>query len=368
MSEYRTTNISRRRAVGLIAAGVAAPFLMPSASAQSALPEQTSVPDILKGSGELRVATWGGTTQVAEEKAYFEPFEKLTGIKVRVFPMSNAKIKPMVDTGNVEWDMIHSGRYTMMKLMKSGDYFEKIDYSLIDDGVPKEHRFEYGVEMQIWAQVMAYRTDAFKGAPPASWADFWNTGKFPGDRAMYGIADVAPEMEFALMAAGVPADKLYPLDVDKALASYDKIKKSVVKWWQTGAQPTQLLSDREVVMSTVWNARMTTLQEQGVPAAICWNQGLSNADAWGIPKGAKNKANAMKFAAFATLPIPQARFALSTPYGVTNEGANKYIPPERLAMLPSGPENKKQMVFRNVDWWIENGNMAQAKFNKWLLG
>ncbi|NOJ44640.1 hypothetical protein [Bradyrhizobium australiense] len=76
--------------------------------------------------------------------------------------MSNAKIKPMIDTGNVGWDVIHSGRFRMMKLMKSVDYFERIDYSLIDDGVPKEHRFEYGVEMQIWAQVMAYRTDAFK--------------------------------------------------------------------------------------------------------------------------------------------------------------------------------------------------------------
>jgi len=33
------------------------------------------------------------------------------------------------------------------------------------------------------------------------------------------------------MAAGVPAAKLYPLDIDKAFASYDEIKKAVVKWW-----------------------------------------------------------------------------------------------------------------------------------------
>lgn len=221
----------------------------------------------------------GGTAQEAEQKAYYEPFEKATGIKVRVFPASSAKIKPMVDTGNVEWDVIHTGRTTVARLMKTGDYFERIDYSLIDDGVPKEHRLEYGVEMQIWAQVMAYRTDAFKGAAPASWADFWNTDKIPGDRAVFGIGDVSPEMEFALMAAGVPADKIDPIDVDKALVSYDKIKKNVVNWWQTGAQPTQMLSDREVVMTTVWNARMLTLQEQGVPAAIYWNQGMLNADA-----------------------------------------------------------------------------------------
>ena len=59
-----------------------------------------------------------------------------------------------------------------------------------------------------------------------------------------------PEMEFALMAAGVPPDKVYPIDIDKALASYDKIKKDVVKWWDTGAVPIQLLTDREVAMTT----------------------------------------------------------------------------------------------------------------------
>lgn len=76
----------------------------------------------------------------------------------------------------------------------------------------------------------------------------------------------------------------------------------------------------------------------------------------------------MKFVAFATMPIPQARFALSIPYGITNEGANKYIPPERLAVLPSAPENKKQMITRNVDWWIDNGDKTQAQSNNWLLG
>ena len=38
--------------------------------------------------------------------------------------------------------------------------------------------------MLVWAQVLAYRTDAFKGAVPSGWADFWDTKKFPGDRAL----------------------------------------------------------------------------------------------------------------------------------------------------------------------------------------
>ena len=360
--------VGRRTALGLAGAALSAPFIRP-ASAQAAWPEQTSVPDALKGSGEVRIATYGGTMQEAQQKAYFEPFEKLTGIKVRPFPGANpTKVKAMVDTGNVEWDMAQLSRGSIMNLQKTGDYFEKIDYALIDSGVGPEYRFEYGLEMLVWAQVLAYRTDAFKGAVPVGWADFWDTKKFAGDRAMFGTSGGGwPEMEFALMAAGVPADKLYPLDVDKALASYGKIKKDVVKWWDAGAVPVQLLTDREVTMTTVWNGRMEALQKAGVPAAISWNQGLLKRDAWGIPKGAKNKVNAMKFAAFSTMAIPQARIALAIPYGSVNSKSDEYIPAARQEVLPSSPAIKKQLVNYNYDWWIENRDTVIPKFNKWLL-
>lgn len=370
MGKYPIHTVSRRAALGLAGTALAAPFVIRLAGAQAALPTQTTIPDILKGSGEVRVAGYGGTMQEAQRKAIYEPFERASGIKVRDFAGADwSKVKAMVETGNVEWDLVHLARTSIMNLMKTGDYFEKIDYSLVDDGVSKPYRFEYGLEMLVWAQVMAYRTDAFNGAAPGSWADFWDTEKFPDDRAMYGIGGGSfPEMEFALMAAGVPPEHVYPIDVDKALASYDKIKKSVVKWWETGAQPIQMLTDREVVMTTVWNGRMAALQEQGVPATICWNQGLLRRDAWSIPKGAKNKVNAMKLAAYSTMAIPQARQALMIPYGTVNQDSDKYIPPERLAILPSALEIKKQLVPYNYDWWIANREMAAAKFNKWLLG
>ena len=282
----------RRTALGLVGAGLAAPFIRPSFG-QAAWPEQTTVPDSLKGSGEVRIATFGGTMQETQVKAYFEPFEKITGIKVRAFPGSDpTKVKVMVETGNVEWDMAQLSRGSIMNLMKTGDYFEKIDYDLIDSGVGPEYRFEYGLEMLVWAQVLGYRT---------------------------------------------------------------------------GAVPVQLLTDREVTMTSVWNGRMAALQAAGVPAAINWNQGLLKRDAWGIPKGAKNKVNAMKFAAYSTMAIPQARIALGIPYGSVNAKSNEYIPAERLKVLPSAPDIKAQLVNYNYDWWIANREAVIPKFNKWLL-
>src|SRR5471032_3161075 len=369
MSKQSFTRFGRRSALGLVGAGLAAPFIRPSL-AQQAWPEQGIIPDILKGSGEVRIATFGGTMQEAQQRAYFEPFEKATGIKVKAFAGSDpTKIKAMVETKNIEWDMAQLSRGSIMNLMKTGDYFEKIDYSLVDDGVDKAYRFEYGLEMLVWAQVLAYRTDTTKGAVPVGWADSWDTKKFPGDRAMVGTGNGGwPELEFALMASGVAPDKLYPLDIDRAFASYDKIKKDVIKWWDTGAMPVQLLTDREVVMTSVWNGRMAALQASGVPAQISWSQGLLKRDAWGIPKGAKNATNAQKFVAYSTMAIPQARVSLGIPYGSVNNGSNEFIPEERLKVLPSAPAIKSQLVNYNYDWWIENRQTVITRFNKWLLG
>jgi putative spermidine/putrescine transport system substrate-binding protein len=131
--------------------------------------------------------------------------------------------------------------------------------------------------------------------------------------------------------------------------------------------PIQLLTDREVALTTVWNGRMAALQAAGVPAAISWRQGLLKRDAWGIPKGAKNKANAMKFAAYSTMAIPQARVALGIPYGTVNAKSDEFIPADRMEVLPSAPAIKAQLVRYDYDWWIENADAVIARFNKWLL-
>jgi putative spermidine/putrescine transport system substrate-binding protein len=363
--------IRRRTALGLAAAGLAAPFIRPSSlRAEPTMPEVTSIPDSLKGTGEVRIATFGGTMQEAQHRAYFEPFEKLSGIKVVAFPGSDmTKIKAMVDTGNVDWDMAQTGRSSVLNLQKRGDYFEKIDYSLIDPDVDPAYRFDYGLEMLVWAQVMAYRTDAFKGEVPVGWGDFWNTKKFPGDRALLGAGSGnSPELEFALMAAGVPPDKVYPIDMDKAFASYDKIKGDVVKWWETGAVPVQMLTDRDVVATSVWNGRMAALQAAGVPAAISWQQGLLKRDCWGVVKGAKNRVNAMKFIAYSTMAIPQARLSMLIPYGFVNNKSPEYLSAERMSILPSAPAIKSQLLPYDYMWWVDNRDAVVARFNKWLLG
>ena len=67
------------------------------------------------------------------------------------------------------------------------------------------------------------------------------------------------------MGAGVPRDKVYPIDIDKAFASLKTIKSDVVKWWTAGAMPAQLLADNEVVLATAWSGRIFAIQKGGAP-------------------------------------------------------------------------------------------------------
>jgi putative spermidine/putrescine transport system substrate-binding protein len=333
------------------------------------LPPVTEIPENLKGSGEVRVASYGGTFQDAQREAYFKPFEQLSGIKViEAEGPSTAQVKAMVDTGNVEWDVAQFDRAGVINLERKGDYWEEIDYSLFDTAnIPEFRRYKYSVDMLPYAQIIGYRTDAFPEGPQG-WADFWNTEAFPGPRTMIsGSGGLFPFLEAALIADGVPVTELYPIDIERAYNSLSKIRDSVVKWWEAGAVPAQMLSDNEAVLAVIWNGRMKALLDAGVPVAPQWNQGGLLTDVWAIPKGAPNKENAQKFAAFITMPIPQARLSKLIPYGSVNTASNQYMTPEELQSLITAPPIVDQLFIYDSAWWADNLDAVLNRWNEWIL-
>jgi putative spermidine/putrescine transport system substrate-binding protein len=344
-----------------------------SPAAEITLPEMKpeDVPDNLKGSGEVVAISYGGAYQDAQRKAYFEPFEQLCGITVKEAEGPDlAKIKAMVDTGNVQWDLPEVGLDGIIALERQGDYWEPINYDLVDvDNIDEAFRHDNAIAMNPYGLIYGYRTDAFDGTP-SGWADFWDTEKFPGPRAMEGgSGGLLPMLEAAVMAAGVPMDKLYPLDIDQAYDSLKKIKPDVVKWWDAGAQPVQMLNDKEAVMAQAWSGRILTLKSQnpGIPVEIAWNQGQLAFDVWGIPKGAPNKENAQKLAAFSTLPISQARLSMLYPNGFVNNKSVDYIPAEIASTLATSPEHKQQMYVQDDNWWADNREDILNRWNQFIL-
>lgn len=387
--QFRASGWSRRRFLaaggGLaLALGIGDAFLRthpvvaqnatPPASGGSAaepeLPAIGEIPEALKGSGEVRITSSGGAYAEAEKRAYWDPFTEMTGIAVvPIEGFSTAQVKTQVDSGAVEWDLVSFDYSNVLNLLKQGDYFEPVNYDLFDtEHIGEEHRHEFSLGHVAIGTVMNYRTDAFGGAVPEGWADFWNLDAFPGPRNwMSGAMGISPFLEGALLADGVSKDELYPLDIDRAFASLTKIRDDIVKFWESGAQSAQLMADNETVMGVAWNGRIATLEDQGVPVAIQWNGAMLGIDNWAVLKGAPNAENAQKFMAFATMAAPQARLSMLIPYGFVNAAAAELIPAERLSRLPTAPEYADKVFISNAEWWSENLQAATEAWNTWAI-
>jgi putative spermidine/putrescine transport system substrate-binding protein len=200
--------------------------------------------------------------------------------------------------------------------------------------------------------------------PPRSWADFWNVTAFPGPRGMRNVPD--ENVEFALLADGVEPGKLYPLDLDRAFRKLDQIKPHVKVWWTSGAQSVQIIADGVVVMSPTWNGRVEGAREKGVPIELVWNGALLIGAPYIVPKGAKNKENAMKFINFAMQADRQADFAKDFYSGPATSAALARLSPEVSKRLPTYPDNLKQMSIFGAQWYAENYQNLTRRWEKWL--
>ena len=125
-----------------------------------------------------------------------------------------------------------------------------LDYSKFSDSakqtlaaMPDNLKREKAVALQVIGVGLVYNKDKFKAKPLTSWADFWNVKDFPGKRCLPAWPRFV--FEAALMADGVPKDKLYPIDMDRALKKIAEIKPAVVSWWTTSAQAPELMLNGE---------------------------------------------------------------------------------------------------------------------------
>src|SRR5918994_1378408 len=170
-----------------------------------------------------------------------------------------------------------------------------------------------------------------------------------------------------MIADGVSKDEVYPIDIERAYASLSRLKPHVVKFWETGAQPAQMLTDNEAVMVHSWNGRTHAIIQEGAPVSVQWNEAMLATDVWAIPKGAANAENAQKFAAFITLPVSQARLRYLIPYRSVNNASVELMTPEQLESLPTAPAYLEKMFIRDIQWWVDNSDAVTERWNEFIL-
>ena len=318
----------------------------------------------------LTFAGWGGEYQDAQEEALLTPFTAATGAGMQIEAAELDRLRSQVDEQQVTWDLLAVPADAALRLAREG-YLEAIDYAIVEkSAVLPELALQYSVGAAIWSTVIAYsRADA----APSGWTAFWNVtppeegATVESSQARSLQRSPVGTLEFALLADGVPLAELYPIDLERAFASLDRIRGNVLVWYEDSKQPVELLIAEQVSMASAWNVRPWQL---GVAEKIGvqWNGGMLSADVWVVPRGAPNADVAMDLINFATRSVPAANFSRLVPYGPVNPDALTLLRPERVADLPTAPANLGRQFVQNWAWWADNVDTVTLRFEDWLLG
>lgn len=321
---------------------------------------------------ELTVVSFGGSYQEAQSKALFQPAAKAMGIRVKEETYTGiADLRLKVKAGAVTWDIVASGSGSAARAGAEG-LLEPLDYRTIDtSSFSPGLKQEYCVGGDVFSTVLAWNTKTYGDKGPQSWADFWDVKKFPGKRSYR--KGVAGALEPALMADGVPPNKVYetlsaPGGIERAIKKIKELKPHIAVWWSSGAQHAQLMKDGEVDMVTGWNGRFDVAKKDGAAVAYTFNQALLDYDCYAVPKGAPNKAAAMKFLNEISKPQYQAEFTKYITYGPTNRKAydTGLIEAAYARTLPSFPDNAAKQLAIDLDWYIKFEGKASEAYQNML--
>jgi putative spermidine/putrescine transport system substrate-binding protein len=325
----------------------------------------------------LYVSTWGGRFGDAQAKAYFEPFERATGIKVIVEGEPDAaRIAAMVKSGRVTTDIAEVTQAEMTGLAAL-NALQPINYENMDkatlEGLRPEFRTTYGIGTNSFATVIAWNTNLVPAdKAPHTWADAWNTTAIPGPRGVMPPNVGGNWLEVPLLADGVAADALYPLDIDRAFAAYDAIRPNVAKF-AGQKEMLQMLASGEIAVATgISSGQIGSLKAEGAPVNFTFNQALLATDVWVIPNGAPHSRNATLFAEFQAQAENQGSFSSIYDISPVNENAFKFMPPEKAASMPTSPANAAGLILLSADYWAKTGadgqtnaDLVNERWNVW---
>ncbi|MCL3882021.1 extracellular solute-binding protein [Marivita sp. GX14005] len=339
---------------------------------------------------DMTLVSWGGAYQESQNKAYLQPYlEEHPEVSASWDESSAeavAKLRAMNEAGNITWDLVDVVASDALRLCDEGLAME-LDFNEVlaegDDGSTPEEDFgdllinDCFVPQIVYSTTFGYRTDMVGDTPPSSVCDVFDLETYPGKRALQKRP--IDNMEWALYCDGVEKDEIYDVlgtdeGVDRALAKLDTIKDQVV-WWTAGAETPQLLADGEVVMGSTFNGRLfSAIAEQDQPIDMLWDMQSFDLDGWIIPEGLPEDrlARVLDFLKFATDTQRLADQAKYISYGPARNssaplvGQHAELGIDMAPHMPTDPANATNVHLYDYEWWADNRDDLDAKFQSWL--
>ena len=334
----------------------------------------------------LRVPSWGGVYQQSQEEAVFGPWMERTGHRVELeggYSGGLAEIREQLAAGEAVWQTLIVAAEDALLGCREG-LLEPLDPARLPpapDGRSAAEDFigggllECGVGSEAYSLVFAYDRARLPDGPSRI-QGFFDLEKYPGKRGLRRA--VIENLEMALAADGVPVERIYDVlrteaGVDRAFAKLDTIREHVV-WWRDSAEPMRLLAAGEVLMTTVYNARIfDAIVVEGRPFEAVWDAQVYKLAYHVIPRGAPLKELAMDLIAFATSTEVAAAQYSRIPYMPLRQSAMERIGSYHMdpdlnlwPFLPLVPENTQNAVRLDAEFWLEHKTAMTARFRAWL--
>lgn len=318
----------------------------------------------------LTVTMWGGAAQETHVRTVVDPWAEENSVTIRQdSPTDYAKLDAMVQANKVTWGVVETEPNFTETACAAGNLeklSDAVKQAAKDAEVDPKLMSECGIPILQYSFTMAYNTDKFADSHPTSWAEFFDTEKFPGKRGFWRYV-TGGIFEAALLADGVKAEDLYPLDLDRAFAKLDTIKEDIV-WYDTGDQQTQLVASGEAPLVQAWNGRISQAAANGQPVANEFNENLITYEHVVIPKGYANKDLADDWMAwFLSHPEAQANDAKETGYGPPTPKALEFIPEEAQKEMAGGEAvNAQSAATIDYVYWADNYDAVTERLNVWM--
>lgn len=318
---------------------------------------------------EIVVVNWGGKPTEVLQEIMGDTFTAATGIPVIVDGSgpSGGKIRAMVESGAVVWDVCDSGAGTAIILEQQG-ISEPINYDIVDRSkVLEGTAYNNGVGNYVYSYVLAANPKMLGGNVPQNWEDVWNVKDFPGMRTFR--KSVRGMLESATMAQGVPIAEVYDVlnsddGIKAAIDKFRQLRENIIVWG-SGSDSQNLFLQEEVAIGNIWSTRGFLLQEQMDEGSftVSFDGGVIAPGIWVVPRNNPAGADAaMRFIAHAQDPKLQVEWLAAIGSGPVNPEAAAMVPPELAPINPSSPENLATQILYNDEWYARNQVAAEEMY------
>ncbi len=350
--------INRR---GLLGAAAAAPWLTGAVSACS---------NGVSGN-TIGMAASGGSFNTVLRHVWIDAFEKQTGVKVNMAPATSlAMAKLQAVTEHPQWDIFELTG-PEFETARRQDLLLPLDTSIVDvRSLPPQYVKPHGIMYAIFNSCIAWDTRQIgPGMEPHGWADVWDLKRFSGKRSLEPVNAGAGVMEIALMADGVDPKKLYPLDLDRAFRSLDRLGQQNILFSSSIEEQVQRLISSEVSIAGTWPYRVVKANQDGAHLGMNFDQCMVEGEYICVVKTCRNPKAAFELINWILKdPAACAEFSRITHYGTPNMDSLKLLSKADADQVPTNPVLADKMFASDDVWWSQNLEQVSLRFRKWQLG